>query len=165
MEIRGISIIFYSIMFLHLIFLFFKEFSVLSGMAHTQTTQTYDYPLKDCYLCPCGHLGRVGLALHSLVCKYLAIWMNEQNPVSEYQNIHIVEHKLEPRNMDSQTSAFYFLKLLHVPGSLRKLIKNEVPPSIPGDCFRNLTSFLPAFVYWRKSCLPCRALGTIGAMA
>lgn len=92
-------------------FLLFKELSVLSGMARTQTTQTYVHPLKDCYLCPRGHLGSLGLALHSLVCKYLAIRMNEQNPVSEYQNIHIVEHKLEHRNVDSQTSAFYFLKL------------------------------------------------------
>ena len=39
--------------------------------------------------------------------------MVEQSPVSDYQNIHIIDQVSEPRNMDSQTSALYVFKLRH----------------------------------------------------
>lgn len=39
--------------------------------------------------------------------------MAEQSPVREYQNIHIIDQALEPRNMDSQTSALYVFKVQH----------------------------------------------------
>lgn len=67
--------------------------------------------------------------------------------------MHKVEHKLEPRKVDSQTSAFYFLKLRCAPASLKELVKNEAPLAIPGDCFRSLTGFLRLSYEENRACL------------
>lgn len=77
--------------------------------------------------------------MSSPVCRCLAVGVNKQHPVSDYHNKRRVKHKLEPRSMDSQTTAFYFLEAQCAPEPPRELVKNEV---VPRRCAVGLDSFL-----------------------
>lgn len=85
--------------------------------------------------------------------------MNEQTSLSEYQNMHLINHKLEPINRDSQTIAFYCLKPQCAPESVRESVSNEAALALPGDSTAG--AGLASFVCHTKKVMPAhRAVGT-----